>query len=300
MTAANHRLLRLATYASFGVALLLVTAKFFAWQQSGSVALLSSLMDSGLDALASLLNLLAVRTALVPADREHRFGHGKAEALSGLGQALVIGGSALFLISEAVQSLRQPQPPDHSAWGIGVMVFSILLTIALVLFQRHVVRRTGSLAISADRLHYLSDLLTNLTVIAALALAALPGFDWVDPVGALLVAMVIFKGAADILRQSLDHLMDRELDEAARDSIRKAVLRHPETRALHDLRTRQSGNQTFIQFHLELDPEMPLRAAHRVSEEIITELQALFPGAEIILRQDPAGVIEQRPPFAYS
>ncbi len=300
MTGNPARLLRLATYASFAVALVLVTAKYLAWQQSGSVALLSSLLDSGLDAFASLLNLLAVRTALVPADSEHRFGHGKAEALAGLGQAVIIGGSALFLVAEAVQSLRQPQPPEHSTAGIAVMLFSVLLTAALVLFQRHVVRRTGSLAISADRLHYLSDLLTNLTVIAALLLASQPGLDWVDPVGALLVAMLIFKGAADILRQALNHLMDHELDEPERDRIRAAVLRHPEARALHDLRTRSSGNQTFIQFHLELDPEMSLRAAHRVSEEIIAELQALFPGAEIILRQDPAGVIEQRPPFAAS
>jgi len=298
--AASQRLLRLATYASFSVALILVAAKAFAWWQSGSLALLSSLLDSGLDALASLLNLLAVRTALTPADREHRFGHGKAEALAGLGQATLIGGSALFLIWEAVQRLRAPTPPEHSGIGIAVMVFSVLLTVALVLFQRHVVRRTGSLAVTADRLHYVSDLLTNLTVIAALVLAARPGFDWVDPAGALLVAMVILKSATDIVRQALDQLMDRELTDAERDSIRATVLQHPEARAMHDLRTRTSGQHTFIQFHLELDPDLTLRAAHRISEEIIAELQQLFPGAEVILRQDPAGVIEDRPHFAGS
>lgn len=299
-TVTNQRLLRLATYASFSVALILVAAKAFAWWQSGSLALLSSLLDSGLDALASLLNLLAVRTALTPADHEHRFGHGKAEALAGLGQAALIGGSALFLVGEAVQKLRAPEPPEHSGIGIAVMVFSILLTAALVLFQRHVVRRTGSLAVTADRLHYVSDLLTNLTVIAALVLASRPGFDWVDPAGALLVAMVIFKSAADIVRQALDQLMDRELTDAERDSIRATVLKHPEAQAMHDLRTRNSGQHVFIQFHLELDPDLTLRAAHRISEEIITELHQLFPGAEVILRQDPAGVIEERPPFAAS
>ncbi len=292
------RLLHRATYASVGVALLLVSAKLAAWIVTGSVALLASLIDSLLDALASVVNLLAVRHALTPADREHRFGHGKAEALAGLGQAALIAGSALFLIAESISRLLTPQPLAETLPGIAVMILSVAATGALVLYQRHVVAKTGSLAITADRLHYLGDLLTNLTVIIALALAGRQGFGWIDPACALLVAGVILKSAYDIVRGALDHLMDRELADADRERIKQTIRRHPQARAMHDLRTRQAGNQTFIQFHLELDPEMPLREAHRISDEIEAELLALFPGAEVIIHQDPAGLAEALPPFA--
>lgn len=296
--AVRSRLMRRATYASVAVALVLVIAKLAAWIATGSVALLASLIDSLLDALASMVNLLAVRHALTPADREHRFGHGKAEALAGLGQAALIAGSALFLIVESVDRLFAPQPLAESIGGIAAMALSILLTGALVLYQRHVVARTGSLAISADRLHYFGDLLTNLTVIVALALASREGLGWVDAAGALIVAGVILKSAYDIVRGALDHLMDRELADADRETIKAAVRRHPQAQAMHDLRTRQAGNQTFIQFHLELDPEMPLREAHRIADEIEAELMTLFPGAEVIIHQDPAGLAETPPPFA--
>lgn len=296
--ALRARLMRRATYASVGVALLLVTAKLAAWLVTGSMALLASLIDSLLDGLASVVNLLAVRHALTPADREHRFGHGKAEALAGLGQAALIVGSALFLIVESIDRLMSPQPVTESAAGIAVMTLSIAATGALVLYQRHVVRRTGSLAISADRLHYIGDLLTNLTVIVALLLASRSDLSWVDPVCALFVAAVVLKSAYDIVRGALDHLMDRELADEDRERIKAAVRRHPRAQAMHDLRTRQAGNQTFIQFHLELDPDMPLREAHRIADEIEAELMQLFPGAQVIIHQDPAGLPENLPPFA--
>lgn len=290
--------MRRATYASVAVAAILIASKLAAWLAIGSVAMLASLIDSLLDALASVVNLFAVRHSLTPADKEHRFGHGKAEALAGLGQAALIVGSALFLIVESVERLITPQPIPFGPAGIGVMVLSILLTGALVLYQRHVIRRTGSLAISADSLHYFGDLLTNLTVMAALALSSMPGLAWVDPVGALIVAALVLKSAFEIVRGALDHLMDRELADADRDRIKDVVRRHPQAVAMHDLRTRQSGNQTFIQFHLELDPEMPLRQAHRIADEIEKELLTLFPGAEVIIHQDPAGLMEKLPPFA--
>lgn len=296
--AVRARLMRRATYASACVALLLVAAKLAAWLITGSVALLASLIDSLLDGLASVVNLIAVRHALTPADREHRFGHGKAEALAGLGQAALIAGSALFLIVESIDRLLTPRPVTENTAGIAVMLLSILATGALVLYQRHVVKRTGSLAISADRLHYLSDLLTNLTVIVALLLAGRGNLGWVDPVCALLVACVILKSAYDIVRGALNHLMDRELADDDRERIKAVIRRHPQAQAMHDLRTRQAGNQTFIQFHLELDPEMPLREAHRIADEIETQLTQLFPGAEVIIHQDPAGLAEDLPPFA--
>ncbi|HEX6956747.1 MAG TPA: cation diffusion facilitator family transporter [Ferrovibrio sp.] len=296
--ALKARLMRRATYASVGVAAILIAAKLAAWLATGSVALLASLVDSLLDALASVLNLFAVRHALTPADREHRFGHGKAEALAGLGQAALIIGSALFLIVESADRLITPKPVAYGLAGIAVMGLSILLTGLLVLYQRHVIRRTASLAISADRLHYFGDLLTNATVIVALVLGGRPGFAWLDPVGALIVAVVIVRSAIDIVRSALDHLMDRELADADRERIKQAVRAHPRALAMHDLRTRQSGNQTFIQFHLELDPDMRLHEAHRIADEVEAELLRLFPGAEVIIHQDPAGLAEKRPPFA--
>jgi ferrous-iron efflux pump FieF len=290
-TAAGEKaqLMRRATYASVLVALLLIGAKLAAWWHTDSVALLASLVDSLLDGVASLANLLAVRHALTPADDEHRFGHGKVEAIAGLGQGALIVGSTVFLLHESTQRLMTPQPMTESPAGIAVMVFSLLLTGALVLYQRRIVQRTGSLAVSADRLHYVGDLATNVTVIVALLLAARPGLAWVDAVAALIVAVLIGKSALDIMRAAVDNLMDRELADDERAQIVDLVRRHPGARALHDLRTRRSGLQVFIQFHLELDPEITLRAAHRITDEIETELRRMFPGAGVLIHQDPAG-----------
>ncbi|WP_341897775.1 cation diffusion facilitator family transporter [Ferrovibrio terrae] len=295
--ALKARLMRRATYASVLVVLLLVAAKLAAWLQTESVALLASLVDSLLDGVASAINLFAVRHALTPADDEHRFGHGKAEALAGLGQGALVAGSALYLFITGIQHLITPQPIGSSPAGIAVMVLSILLTGGLILYQRHIVRQTGSLAIAADRLHYVGDLATNLTVIIALLLASQPDYVWVDAVAALIVATIIVKSAIDIVRGALDNLMDRELADADRERVLAVVRRHDKARALHDLRTRQAGTQVFIQFHLELDPEISLREAHRISDEIEAELLALFPGAGIIIHQDPAGHDEPEAPY---
>lgn len=296
--AAKARLMRRGTYASVGVVLILVAAKLGAWLQTESVALLASLVDSLLDGLASAINLFAVRHALTPADDEHRFGHGKAEALAGLGQGALVAGSALYLFITGIQHLVTPQPIGQSPAGIAVMALSIALTGALVLYQRRIVRQTGSLAIAADRLHYVGDLATNLTVIVALLLASQPDYVWVDAVCALIVAAIIVKSAADIARGALDTLMDREMPDADRDRILAVVRAHPQTRAAHDLRTRLAGTQAFIQLHLELDPEITLREAHRISDEIEAELLLLFPGAEVIIHQDPAGYDEPLSPVA--
>ena len=296
--AASGRLMRLATYASVAAALVLIGVKGAAWIATGSLALLGSLIDSMLDALASLLNLMAVRHALTPADAEHRFGHGKAEALAGLAQAAFVCGSAAFLAFEAVIRLVEPRPLQHGVIGIAVMLFSIAVTLALVLYQAFVVRRTSSIAISADSLHYKGDLLTNLGVIAAIVLATQFGWQWADPLFALLIAGVIAKAAYDIFRQAYDHLMDRELSDELRERIRAIVDAHPQSRAMHDLRTRWSGNQAFIQLHLELDPDMPLKDAHRIADEIEAEIVRAFPGAEVIIHEDPAGLDEARPRFA--
>jgi ferrous-iron efflux pump FieF len=294
----SARLMRRATYASVGVAAILIGAKLFAYLMTDSVSLLSTLLDSLLDAAASLVNLVAVRTALVPADAEHRFGHGKAEPLAALGQSAFIAGSALFLLVEAGNRVVNPSAIQNSGIGLGVMVFSIAATFLLVLYQRHVIRVTNSVAIRADSIHYVSDLLVNGAVIAALLLWRQFGWALADPIFAAFVGVFILYTAWRIARGSLDLLMDRELPDSARRRIREIALANPVVRDLHDLRTRSSGQATFIQFHLELDGAMPLTQAHTVSDEVEDAILIEFPGAEIIIHEDPAGVQERGRRFA--
>ena len=292
------RLMRLATYASVLVASVLILAKLVAWLATDSVSMLSTLLDSVLDVAASLVNLFAVRHALTPADREHRFGHGKAEPLAALGQSAFVAGSAVLLIVEVVRRFWRPQAVENGEIGILVMMGSIAVTAVLVLFQRHVVRKTGSLAISADRLHYLGDVLVNSAVIVALTLTGLLGWKWLDPAFGALIAAYILYTAWSIARSSFDMLMDRELPEEERQRIRGIATAHPQVRALHELRTRASGPSIFIQFHLEMAGEMSLYEAHRIADQVENQILAAYPGAEVIIHEDPSGVAERRRTFA--
>jgi len=296
-TEAGNRLMRLATYASTATALVLIAVKLAAWAATGSVALLSTLIDSTLDLAASLLNLMAVRQALQPADREHRFGHGKAESLAGLGQSAFIVGSGGLLLVQAAGRLVRPEPISHGDWGIAVMVFSILATVALVLFQRHVIRRTGSMAISADSLHYASDVATNICVIVSLLLIMGPGWTAADPLFAMAIGGWMVVNAWQIARGSLDTLMDHELPDAERERIRAIARAHPSVLSLHDLRTRTSGRQGFIQLHLELPGDLPLIRAHAIADEVESAIRAQFPAFEVIIHEDPAGIREDHPRF---
>jgi len=286
--------MRQATYASISVALVLIAAKFVAWGMSGSVSILATLIDSTLDALASLVNLLAVRHALSPADKEHRFGHGKAEALAGLAQAMFITGSAVFLLLESGRRVLEPVAVESSGVGISVMVFSIAATLLLLGFQRHVVRRTGSTAIQADALHYRTDLLVNASVIIALWLSTSgwPGFDALFAIG---IALYILFSAWQIVSQAFDHLMDRELPDSERFNIKRIANSHVAVHGMHDLRTRRAGTATFIQLHLELDDDLSLLQAHRISDEVEESLGASYPGAEIIIHIDPISVVPDEP-----
>ena len=291
------RLMKLATYASVSVALVLVAAKFAAWVATDAVSMLSTLIDSLLDAGASLINLIAVRQALQPADYEHRFGHGKAEPLAGLAQAAFICGSAAFLLVEAVERFVNPREIMNTDIGYAVMVFAIVLTLALVIFQRSVVRRTGSTAIRADSLHYSMDVMVNVSVIVSLLLATTVGWLWADPLFAIVIAGYIVWGAMSIGRQSLDLLMDRELSDEDRQRIYDLAVSHPEVRDLHDMRTRSSGQNQFIQLHLEMDGEITLNKAHVISEEVMDRIEDAFPNAEVIIHEDPEGVEETRDRF---
>jgi ferrous-iron efflux pump FieF len=287
-------LMRRAALASVSVAVLLVAIKTVAYFASHSVAMLASLADSALDLFTSSLNLLAIRQALTPADAEHRFGHGKAEPLAGLAQGAFIAASALFLAIQAASRIAEPEPIDNSTAALAVMAVSIALTIALVIYQRHVVARTGSLAVQSDRTHYASDLATNLGVVVAIVLAAWFGWTLADPLIALGVAAIMLWGAWGVGHVSFNQLMDHELPDAEREKIRRIVLGHGAVRSLHDLRTREAGLSIFIQVHIEMDPAMSLAEAHGVSDEVEQDLLAAFPGAEVIIHQDPAGL--ERPP----
>jgi ferrous-iron efflux pump FieF len=293
------RLMRLASFASVGAALLLIVLKFGAFLETGSVSMLSSLFDSALDAAASIVSLIAVRQALMPADAEHRFGHGKAEPLAGLIQVAFILGSSLVLVVEVVARFRSGAVVTAMETGVAVMVISLVVTGLLVLLQRHVVRRTGSIAIRSDQAHYATDFLVNISVIAALVLSTRLGWWWIDPAIGLAIAIFIAGSALRVGKSALDMLMDREMDEADRTRIKQIVRAHLEVLDLHDLRTRASGRDRFIQFHLELDGALSLAEAHRISDAVEADVRAAFAGAEVIIHEDPAGVVERRASFRY-
>lgn len=308
MTASSHlstgpeetaRLLRLATYASISVALVLIAAKLVAWGLSDSVSLLATLIDSVLDALASMINLVAVRHALTPADKEHRFGHGKAEALAGLSQSMFIAGSAGFLLLEAGRRIISPIAVEAVGLGILVMVFSIVATLLLLAVQNHVIRKTNSTAIRADALHYRTDLLVNGSVILALWLSV-RGWAGFDALFACAIAIYILYSAWEIIKVSYDHLMDRELPDEQREEIKTLILAQKSVRGMHDLRSRHSGTVTFIQFHLELDDDLSLLEAHKISDEVEMHLLEAYPGSEIIVHIDPQSVVGHEPMANFS
>jgi len=286
VTAEHQRLLRLATRASLCVASILVLSKAVAWWLSGSVSLLAGLTDSALDAVASFLNLLAVHYALRPADDDHRFGHGKAEALAGMAQALFIGVSAVLIAVQAVQRLQAPQPLGDTAAGIVVMVLSLVLTLGLLAFQRKVVRLTGSTAVRADSLHYRSDLLLNSSILLALLLARF-GWPQLDALFGLGIALYILWSAVQIARESTAILMDQELPADIGERMLEVVLAIPGVKGAHDLRTRVSGSQWFVQVHLELPRALPLEQAHELCVQASAAIRERYPRADVIVHADP-------------
>ena len=287
------RLLRRATSVSVAVAASLALAKAGAWLLTGSVAILASLVDSAMDASASLLTSFAVRYSLLPPDDEHRYGHGKSEALAGLAQAAFICASAGFLVLHALQRFVRPEPLQAVPIGIAVMAGSVAVTFALVLFQRHVVQATHSQAIRGDALHYVSDLLTNLGTIAALALSA-SGYPQLDPLIAIGIACFTVYGALHIGWDTLQVLMDRELAPELQQRIRKIALEHAQVTGVHDMKTRRSGHAKLIQMHLEMDGQISLDDAHRVADDVERAIRAAIPGADVVIHQEPSGIEDER------
>lgn len=285
-------LTRRAALASLASALLLLVLKSVAAWQTGSVAMLGSLADTGLDLLASLVTLYGVWVASMPADTDHRFGHGKAEALAALFQVALISVSAAGIGWRALVHLAEDRPTADAPLGMAVSAIAIVTTFGLLAFQRHVVRRTGSVAIRADSVHYQSDLLLNLAVIAALALDQYAGLRGADPVLGIAIALWLAWGAFKASSLAIDQLMDREWPEEKRQRFLALAARHPELRGIHDFRTRRSGARDFAQFHMYVHPAMSVADAHDVMDEVEAEIAREFPDVEVLIHLDPEGHVD--------
>lgn len=289
----KSRIIRLATYASVIVASLLIVLKTFGWWVTHSVSLQASLIDSLLDVIASIINMIAVYHALKPADAEHRFGHGKAESLAALGQAIFIGASSLWLLHEARDRFIMQAPIESTHVGLIVMVLAILITLFLVAYQQYVVKKTQSGAIAADMLHYKSDLLVNGAVIVSLMCSEFFHMDFIDPIFGLLIGCYILWTAWSITKQAFNVLMDRELDDEEREKILSIIHAHPEVLGVKDLRTRSSGLHQFFQLHLIMKPDISLQQAHLIANEVEQEVVKAYPHSQLIIRLVP--VIQGEP-----
>lgn len=294
MVHSEHKyLIKLASYASVATAIVLLCSKLFVWFATDSAAILASLTDSFLDIGASIINLLAIKYALEPADEDHRFGHGKAESLAGLAQSALIVGSSLLLILHGVSSLLDAKPIVHSELGIAVSIFALLVTFALISFQSVVVAKTGSVAIKADSLHYKSDLWLNGAVLVALVLSAY-GFYWVDGLATILISCYILYGAYGIGFESIQMLLDHELPAEDIEKITAIVSNTDNVLGLHELRTRQSGYMKFIQLHIELDDDLTLFQAHAIADNVEYNILGEFPSTEVLIHQDPVSIVKKK------
>lgn len=284
---------RSAALASIGVAILLVALKAWAAWSTGSTAMLGSLADTGLDLIASLATLTGVWIAAQPDDERHRFGHGKAEALAAMFQVVLISISALGIAFRAIEQFLAGARTDSAAEGIGVSLVALAATVALLGWQRYVIRKTNSLAIETDHVHYQSDLLLNIAVIAALALDQYAGIAGSDPLFGLAIAAWLGWGAWGASQSAIEQLMDHEWPDEKKQRFLETMARHPELRGVHDLRTRTAGDRDFVQFHVWVDPNMTVRDAHKVMDEIEDWLHADFPDVEILIHPDPEGLVDE-------
>jgi ferrous-iron efflux pump FieF len=286
-----------AAIASVAAAIFLGLLKGWAAWMTGSVAVLASLADSVLDLFASLVTLGGVRWAAQPADKEHRFGHGKAEALAALFQVVVISVSAFAILVRAIEQFMAGGATEAPEFGIGVSLVAIFITLALTRYQAMVVSRTGSIAITTDRVHYMSDLLLNGAVIAALLLDAVVGLRGADALFGVAIAFWLFFGAWKASEAALDQLMDREWPDEKRRRLVEIASGHPQLKGLHDLRTRTSGSSDFAQFHIWLNPAMSVAEAHDITDSLERHLEAEFPGTEFLIHVDPEGHVDTDNPL---
>jgi len=291
--AARARLTRSAAFASIAMALLLAGMKVWAVLKTDSTAMLGSLADTGLDLVASVATLIGVWIAAQPADAEHRFGHGKAEALAAMFQVALISISAFGLAFRGVTQLIAGERVAAANEGIVVSVIAIAATFVLLWWQRHVIRSTNSLAIKTDNVHYKSDLFLNLGVIAALVLDRYLGIAGADPLFGLGIALWLAWGAYRASSEAIDHLMDKEWPDEKREQFLAVLAKHPELKGVHDLRTRTSGAADFVQFHAMVNGDMTVAEAHTVMDELEERIEREFPGVEVLIHPDPEGLVNE-------
>lgn len=289
----NHYSVQVRRAALWAVvtAFALILIKGFAWWRTGSVSMLASVTDSLLDLFASFINMLIVRFALMPADHNHSFGHGKAESLAALAQSAFISGSALFLLLQGIHRLNVPQPLNAPELGIAVTVFSIVATFILILYQNRVIKQTDSPAIKADRLHYQTDLLMNIAILISLTLSLLE-FIWADAVFAIIIALYILLSAAKMLFEAVQLLLDIALPNEEVKRIENIILSDKRVLGFHDLRTRRSGAIRFIQLHLELDDHLSFLDAHDITDALEKRLKQAFPVVDIVIHHEPTSVVQ--------
>lgn len=282
------RLVRIATYASVVIASLLLLLKFYAWWNTSSVSILASLLDSAIDIAASIMIVIAVQIAQTPADKEHRFGHGNAEPLASLAQSIFIAGSAVYLIIYSIDRINDPKPISSPDLGLIVMIISLIFTLALVIFQRYVIRKTQSTVIKSDALHYLSDVMANVLIILTLWFSTI---DWLDPALGFVIAAWILYSAIQISIEAGNQLLDHELPQHMREEIKQITLSTPNVLGMNDLRTYQSGPNQFVQFDLELDDTFTLLESHKITEDVTQRLKEKFEGLDVMIHQEPASFI---------
>lgn len=274
------------------VAGVLIIVKVFAWWKTGSITILAAMTDSLVDLLASITNMFVLRFALQPADDEHTFGHGKAESLAALAQSAFISGSAVFLLLQGIQRLSEPQLVAESELGIGISLFSIVLTALLVWYQRKVVRTTSSPAIAADSLHYQTDLYMNVAILLAMVLNFY-GVVYADAVFAIGIAIYILLNAAKMQWEAIQSLLDKALPKAEIEQIWAIVRDQPNIISMHDLKTRRAGAVRFIQLHLEMADDLTLMQAHEITDELEHKILSHFPQSEVIIHQEPTSVVQR-------
>lgn len=282
-----QKLMRRVTTASLILAVFLLLLKTVAWVVTDSVAIQASLVDSLVDSIATGINFFAIRHALRPADDDHRFGHGKIEAVAAVGQSFFVAAAGLWVAFNAVFRFFRPEPVQETNFGLLVIILTILLTMGLVIYQKHAIKHSNSTVVKADHLHYKGDLFLNLAVIASLILGHEFQLFFIDPLCAFIIAGYIGFSAWQILKEGFDILIDRELPDAEKEIVSAVIKAHPKVVGFHDLKTRTSGQHRFIQLHLEMDGKLSLNEAHTISIEVVREIKEKIPQTEVLIHQDP-------------
>jgi len=290
-------LVRSASIASLLVASALIVLKYYGWVTTTSVSLLGSLADSLIDFLASIFVFIAISYSLLPADAKHRFGYGKSEGLAAFIQSLLIGISGIYVCFEAIKRLLNPSQINQPSIAIWIILVSIALTLALVMYQKYVIKKSKSIAIESDQYHYLTDTYVNISVLFSIVITGWTRFVFIDALVGLLISGVVLYTSVTLLKKSFKILLDQEIQSDARDRIREIALDHPKVLGFHDLRTRDTGRKYIIQFHLELDPNMSLLESHEITDEVTDNVLKLYPDSELIIHTDPLGIDEVRDQF---